>query len=145
MVVVLKSVLFNCTKRTLFCLLKWNNSSRFWKEKSSFTIMDQVQELSDALPMPKLPSFHVEINQCGYRYMYLCADTHCWVWYIINKPNIIIITFVSFVRNKDIKGPFITMFGLFIQQSTNPDGSDVLIWKLTDSQGPILADTGILF
>ncbi|CAB4029761.1 Hypothetical predicted protein, partial [Paramuricea clavata] len=28
--------------------------------------MDQVQELSDALPMPKLPSFHVEINQCGY-------------------------------------------------------------------------------
>jgi hypothetical protein len=37
------------------------------------------------------------------------------------------------------------MFGLFIQQSTNPDGSDVLIWKLTDSQGPILADTGILF
>jgi hypothetical protein len=43
--------------------------------------MDQVQELSDALPMPKLPSFHVEINQCGYRYVhvYLCADTHCWV------------------------------------------------------------------
>ena len=27
--------------------------------------MDQVQELSDALPMPKQPSFHVEINQCG--------------------------------------------------------------------------------
>jgi hypothetical protein len=42
----------------------------------------------------------------------------CW----INKPNIIIITFVSFVRNKDIKGLFITMFGLFIQQPTNPGG-----------------------
>ena len=31
--------------------------------------MDQVQELSDALPMPKQPSFHVEINQCGCRYV----------------------------------------------------------------------------
>ena len=31
-------------------------------------------------------------------------------------------SFVFFVRNKDIKGPFITMFGLFIQQSGNPDG-----------------------
>jgi hypothetical protein len=40
-------------------------------------------------------------------------------WQVWNKPNIIITTFVSFVRNKDIKGPFITMFGLFIQQPTN--------------------------
>ena len=67
--------------------------------------MDQVQELSDALPMPKLPSFHVEINQCGYRYViYLYVQTH-----------------------------------------TAEYGSHVLIWKLTDSQGPILADTCILF
>ena len=38
----------------------------------------------------------------------------CW----INKPNIIIITFVSFVQNKDIKGLFITMFNWLIYSAT---------------------------